>query len=67
MKSAIVLPSQVALVVNDSLFTPPSLAARTGLQASAATLASGMPLEFLATPLKDEKIHRFHLARYGWG
>jgi hypothetical protein len=35
------------------------------LQASAAAPASGLPLEFPATPLPDEKIHQFHLVRNG--
>jgi hypothetical protein len=37
------------------------------LQASAAAPASSVLLEFPATPLPDEKIHRFHLVRYGLG
>jgi hypothetical protein len=44
---------------------------RVRLQAHTATQARGIPREFPATlpatPLPDEKIHRFHLARYGSG
>jgi hypothetical protein len=68
MKSCLFPPGRVALVVNSSLFTPPAPAAHTGLQAGVRSAsASGMPLEFPAPPLPDEKIHRFHLARYGLG
>jgi hypothetical protein len=71
MKSHLFPPGSVALIANNQLCTPPAPASvRTGLQAGAAAPeipCSTMLLEFPATPLPDEKIHRFLLARYELG
>jgi hypothetical protein len=68
MKSRLFPPGRVALVVNsEAIHSSCACSAHTGLQASAAAPASSVLLEFPATPLPDEKIHRFHLVRYGLG
>jgi hypothetical protein len=68
MKPRLFPPGCVRIVVNSlAIDSSPACSARTGWQAGAATQAGSMLPEFPATPLPDEKIHRFHLARYGSG
>jgi hypothetical protein len=66
MKPCLFPPGCVGIVVNSpAIDFSPACSARTGWQAGAATQAGSMLPEFPATPLPYEKIHRFHLARYG--
>ena len=65
MKSCLFPPGCVALVVNSLLFSPPALAARTATQAGSRL--PEFPAVLPATPSPDEKVHRFHLARYNLG
>jgi len=68
MKPRLFPSGGVGIVVNSqAIDSSPACSARTGWQAGAAAQAGSMLPEFSAQPLPDEKIHRFHLARYGLG